>query len=96
MNWMRRTLGGGRHMSGNVSELTQSCWTEVHLGLPSDGAYLANAASRTSCRRVDKGGDFSTALDGIRLAWRNRPTENYKRDFLGFRIIRELNIAGDG
>ena len=88
---------GVRHMSGNVYEVTMSCWTDQHLGLPTDGAYLANSPqSPGSCkwnRRVAKGGAFTTAMDGLRPAARNRPTEDNRRDFDGFRIIRELGVG---
>ncbi len=85
---------GVRHMSGNVSELTLSCWSDEHLGLPTDSAYLADAASQSSCRRVDKGGAFNTAMDTVRPAARMRPKEDYKRDFLGFRVVREFGNRG--
>ncbi len=85
---------GVRHMSGNVYELTLSCWSDEHLGLSSDSAYLANGDMRRSCRRVTKGGAFTTAMDGLRPAARVRPTEDYRRDFLGFRVVRELNNFG--
>jgi formylglycine-generating enzyme required for sulfatase activity len=83
---------GLRHMSGNVAELTLSCWTEEHLGLASDSAYLrlAQSESQSHCRRVAKGGAFTTAMDGVRPASRNRPTETYRRDHLGFRLVREM------
>lgn len=86
---------GVRHMSGNVFELTQSCWSDAHLDLSSDSAYLADAKSQGSCRRVGKGGAYSTAMDAIRPAARVRPTEDFRRDSLGFRVIRELNNVGD-
>jgi formylglycine-generating enzyme required for sulfatase activity len=82
---------GLRHMSGNVGELALSCWSEQHLGLPSDRAYLANAKAQLTCRRVAKGGAHSTAMDGLRLAWRNRPTEDFRGNFRGFRVIRVLD-----
>lgn len=78
------------HMSGNVFEWTLSCWSEEHLGLSSDSAYLANGDLGRSCRRVAKGGAFNTAMDGVRLAARVRPTEDTRRDFHGFRVVREL------
>ena len=81
---------GVRHMSGNVYEVTMSCWTDAHLGLPSDSAYLADAKTQASCRRIAKGGGFNTAMDGLRLASRTRPTEDRRRDFIGFRVVREL------
>ena len=83
---------GLRHMSGNVDEVTLSCWSEAHLGLPTDTAYLAHALSQKTCeRRVAKGGDFGTGVDGLRPAARTRPTEDSRRDFSGFRVVRELS-----
>lgn len=82
---------GLRHMSGNVGELTLSCWSEEHLGLESDSAYLQLSKTQTSCRRVEKGGAFSSAMDSVRLANRYRPLETYRANNLGFRIIRELH-----
>lgn len=82
---------GLRHMSGNVAEVTLSCWSDTHLGLATDSAYLANARSHIPCdRRVAKGGGHGTAMDGLRPARRVRPTEDRRRDYRGFRIIREL------
>lgn len=81
---------GVRHMSGNVAELTLSCWTDAHLRLATDSAYLADAQSRNSCIRVAKGGSFTTAMDYLRPAARGRPMESSSTYFLGFRIIREL------
>ncbi|MDA7965380.1 MAG: formylglycine-generating enzyme family protein [Ruegeria sp.] len=86
---------GVRHMSGNVYELTLSCWTEEHLGLPTDSAYLAHAESQDTCRRATKGGAYNTAMDGVRLAWRIRPTEDRRREYLGFRVVREFIVKGD-
>ncbi|MGL6210267.1 MAG: formylglycine-generating enzyme family protein [Paracoccaceae bacterium] len=85
---------GVRHMSGNVNELTLSCWTEAHLGLSSDSAYLAAAKAQGACRRVAKGGSFGTAMDGVRLARRNRPTEDMMQDSMGFRVVRQIKIEG--
>ena len=88
---------GLRHMSGNVHELTMSCWTEEHLGLASDSAYLrlAQSQSQSNCRRVAKGGAFIFAMDGLRLAVRIRPLETSRKDYLGFRLVREMT-KGDG
>ena len=81
---------GLRHMSGNVSEVTQSCWTQKHIGLANDSAYLRLAQSQSNCRRVAKGGAFNFAMDGVRPAARTRPPETHRRDYFGFRIIREM------
>lgn len=88
---------GLRHMSGNVAELTMSCWSDEHLGLATDSEYLADATGQEWCswlphfnRRVAKGGAYNIAMDGVRLARRIRPKADRRRDFRGFRIIREL------
>ena len=86
---------GVRHMSGNVYEVTQSCWTAKHLGLPTDSDYLDYAQSQDTCRRVAKGGSFTSGMDNLRLAVRMRPEEIRRRDFIGFRIVRELPEIGD-
>lgn len=81
---------GLRHMSGNVSEKTQSCWSEEHLGLMTDSAYLARAQSQKECMRVSKGGGFNSAMDYARPAARGRTPDTYSRHNLGFRIIRQM------
>ncbi len=89
---------GVRHMSGNVSELTLSCWTDKHLDLATDNAYLTHSQSQGSCkegRHVAKGGAYSTAMDILRPATRRKPTDEYRRGFLGFRVIRELGVGSN-
>ncbi|MEJ6402315.1 formylglycine-generating enzyme family protein [Yoonia sp. 2307UL14-13] len=82
---------GVRHMSGNVAEVTMSCWSQKHLALATSSAYLAHAQSEIPCgRRVAKGGGYGTAMDGLRLARRVRPTEDRRREYRGFRVIRQL------
>lgn len=81
---------GVRHMSGNVRERTQSCWSEEHLGLQTDSAYLALAQSQQECMRVSKGGFFASAMDYARPASRGRASETYRRDSFGFRIVRQM------
>ena len=81
---------GVRHMSGNVYELTLSCWSDAHLNIASDMAYLIDSETQSGCRRVAKGGAYNTAMDSLRLAARTRPSEDYRRSFLGFRIVRDL------
>jgi len=81
---------GLRHMSGNVIELTMSCWTERHLGLASDSAYLAQIDSKISCLRVAKGGSFTSGMDWCRLAVRTRPKEESRRYNMGFRVVRDI------
>lgn len=86
---------GLRHMSGNVREITMSCWSPEHLGLATSNAYLADALAKPDCeRRVWKGGAHSTAMDGLRLATRNRPTPDRRRDHAGFRLLRQFKNEG--
>ncbi|MDQ1850578.1 formylglycine-generating enzyme family protein [Gemmobacter fulvus] len=87
---------GFRHMSGNVFELTLSCWSETHLGLPSASAYLKHAEGSRACSiRVAKGGAFTMAMDSLRLAQRIRPKENARNSDTGLRIIRTLHRVGE-
>ncbi len=83
---------GLRHMSGNVGEWTNSCWTPEHLGLPTSKEYLELSQSQATCNRVEKGGAFSQAMDLTRPALRVRPAETRRRDNLGFRLIREFEM----
>lgn len=87
---------GVRHTAGNVYEVTLSCWSDEHLGLETDSAYLAHAKEHGPCRRVAKGGSSTTGMDGLRPSSRTRPTEDRRRDFRGFRVIRDMNSFGDG
>lgn len=81
---------GLRHMSGNVHEITLSCFTKRHLGLVTNAAYLDHAAQ--GCERyVAKGGSYRMAMDALRLAHRIKPKDDYRRSFVGFRLIRIFN-----
>jgi formylglycine-generating enzyme required for sulfatase activity len=82
---------GLRHMSGNVSERTLSCWTKQHLDLSSASAYLKSAASQDSCKRTVKGGSFGDGMDWCRLATRTRQDDNRRDEYIGFRLVRDLN-----
>ena len=80
-------------MSGNVAELTLSCWSDTHLGIANDSAYLAAALAQGSCRRVAKGGSFTDGMYHLRPACRTRPTEDMRRDWMGFRVVGELDAT---
>ncbi|MFQ1700851.1 formylglycine-generating enzyme family protein [Loktanella agnita] len=85
---------GVRHMSGNVSEHTQSCWSAQHLSVSRSSAYLAISKPYQECgKTVAKGGAYTTAMDGLRPARRISPVEGYRRSFLGFRLVRVLTPA---
>jgi formylglycine-generating enzyme required for sulfatase activity len=82
---------GLRHMAGNVSEYTFSCWAHEHLGLATDSAYLSHARQQESCIRVTKGGSFGSAVDGLRPAFVGNTDEDTKIDARGFRVVREMS-----
>ena len=80
---------GLRHMSGNVIELTQSCWTDRHTGWLSSSTYFEMAQTATS-RRVSKGGAYIAAMDFARLAVRGRASMDSRSAIMGFRVVRDL------
>jgi len=84
---------GLRHMSGNVSEITISCFLGPHIGLPTNSDYLAHAAKGCD-RYVAKGGAHNFAMDQLRLAARWGPTESSRRSFYGFRLVRVFPNKG--
>jgi len=81
---------GLRHMSGNVREMTQSCWTTEHLGLRTSSAYLMLTQSQAECLRTSKGGSFTGAMDYSRLAGRGRARETFRTVNFGFRVVRQF------
>lgn len=84
-------MWGIRHMSGNVIEVTLSCWSpKGHLGLKSDTAYLMDALSQKGCYRATKGGAFLAAMDRARLAARGGTKEETRSDGMGFRVVRQF------
>ena len=80
---------GLRNMAGNVMEIMMSCMTERHLGLATSSEYL-EAAQEASCRRVVKGGSFSTDAEYARPSHRGGGSETSKSRFRGFRIVRNM------
>lgn len=81
---------GPRHMAGNVLEHTISCWSNRHLGLQTVSAYLADAQSTASCKRVPKGGSFGSSKEYARPANRGAAKETGRSPTTGFRIVKEL------
>jgi formylglycine-generating enzyme required for sulfatase activity len=81
---------GLRHMSGNVIEMTSSCWTDQHMDWPTSSIYLRMSRD-PSCDRVTKGGGYTSGMDDSRLAVRGRTGNHWKTEIVGFRIIRDLS-----
>lgn len=80
---------GLRHMSGNVNEVTQSCYTERYLGWATTSEWLEKSGAE-NCRRSNRSGSYKSPIDNSRVAFRN-PTDQDDRSFFeGFRILKEL------
>ncbi len=82
---------GLRHMSGNLSEMTRSCWNDKHIGLVSSSRYLATSTRPLGCKRVDKGGFFAGHVELSRPARRTSLSEDHWSPWIGFRVVREMN-----
>ncbi|GHC46372.1 formylglycine-generating enzyme family protein [Neogemmobacter tilapiae] len=83
---------GLRHMSGNVMEVTMSCYTERLLNLKLSSEWLTTIEK--SCRRTLRGGDFASPVDILRVAWRAPTDADSRVKYVGFRVIKELNAGG--
>lgn len=82
---------GFRHMSGNVAELTMSCWANRHVGLNTQSAYIALAMSESDCMYVvGKGGASSELMDGSRLGTRTKSDRTLRLQIIGFRVLRTI------
>nr|WP_302476992.1 formylglycine-generating enzyme family protein [Ruegeria atlantica] len=81
---------GLRHMSGNVGELTLSCWSDRYEGWPTSSRYLSEAVLPDCKRRVGRGGAYWVAMDFSRAAFRGRIKEGSRLRSVGFRVLREM------
>ena len=84
---------GLRHMSGNVAELTRSCWSERQAGFSETSRYLASTYRPLGCQRVYKGGSYNSDVTFTRPAHRLRVNEDGNHDWLGFRVLRDMRRA---
>ncbi|MDJ0943312.1 MAG: SUMF1/EgtB/PvdO family nonheme iron enzyme, partial [Kiloniellales bacterium] len=79
---------GLHDVAGNVWEWTQDCWNKSYDGAPGDGSSWATG----NCNlRVLKGGAWMTDPDSIRVANRNKQNTRFKKDFVGFRVVRAID-----
>lgn len=81
---------GLRHMSGNVIEQTRSCYTSEYAGWSTSSEWLRQSIV-DRCKRVFRGGGYSTAMDFTRVASRGSGDEDYRSAASGFRIVRQMN-----
>ncbi|CTQ50488.1 formylglycine-generating enzyme family protein [Jannaschia donghaensis] len=86
---------GLRHMSGNATEQTMSCYSDRHLGLQTASAYLADARAAQSCRRVIKGSAFLANMYLTRPGARGSIPEENRSELRGFRLVREMEEGND-
>jgi formylglycine-generating enzyme required for sulfatase activity len=76
-------------MSGNVGEITLSCYSVRYNGWSTTSEWLENSF-RESCERVTRGGAYAFSMDVARVAWRGQKNETYRTSFSGFRVLKEL------
>jgi formylglycine-generating enzyme required for sulfatase activity len=84
---------GIRHMSGNATELTMSCYAADPEQLPpwtKTSEWLMNDLGK-SCPRVFRGGSFQLSMHDARVTTREIIPENWTLPDTGFRIVKELD-----
>lgn len=87
---------GLRHMSGNVSELTMSCYTERYLGWSTTSEWLAKSSGE-NCPRVSRGGTWAGPMNVARAAARMNldfgaeDNNDNANSFTGFRVLKQLD-----
>lgn len=81
-------LWGFRHMAGNVSEATLSCYTKSYKGWNKTSIWLDD--SRRNClKRVFRGGNYRLSMNSSRPAARAGVGPKLRSSMLGFRIVKE-------
>ena len=72
-------------MSGNLNEWTGDCWSDTHVGAPTDGRARLDAACLS---RVLRGGSWGNYPSLLRVSSR-RSDSDVKCPFIGLRLARE-------
>lgn len=80
---------GVRHMSGNINERTRSCYTDKYAEWATSSEWLLQS-NVESCNRVSRGGAFNTGMDSVRVASRGSSVEDYRSQYSGFRVVRQM------
>jgi formylglycine-generating enzyme required for sulfatase activity len=83
---------GLRHMSGNVSEITQSCYPTDIETLPAwkTTREWSEQSVEESCDRVRRGGAYLGGMFNARVAWRLAVDETLGLQSIGFRVVKEI------
>lgn len=81
---------GLRHMSGNIRELTMSCWSVRHELWQTSNEYLVHAQAQGECFLVTRGGSYTEQRNFSRTGSRSSIAADTRISDLGFRILREM------
>ena len=90
----RANAFGVQDMLGNVWEWVEDCSTDSYVGRPRDGrawTWIGGCA-----RRVQRGGSWVTPPDRVRSAFRTDAAMGDRADYLGFRVVLDLDGRGEG
>lgn len=81
------------HMSGNVSELTSSCYVPRYPDWQTTREWAENRIpSVGDCNPAIRGGNYASPMDSVRVAWRvERKRPASRNRYQGFRLIKEIN-----
>jgi len=86
---------GLRHMSGNVAEITMSCFTDQHMRWSLSSEYLHDAEAGGRCDRSVRGGHYINKRSFSRPASRTPTDDDVRVAFRGLRVIREMPILSN-
>ena len=81
---------GLRHVSGNVAEITMSCFTDQHMHWSLTSEYLQDAEDGGRCDRTVRGGHYINKRSFARPASRTPTDYDMRVRFDGFRVLREM------
>ena len=78
-------------MSGNVMEVTASCYFGTYRGWASTSRWLAE--SKRDCSEVAaRGGNFALPMDAVRVALRDSVPQDHHLQWSGFRVVKNLRF----
>lgn len=78
-------------MHGNVYEWCQDHWHENYQKAPEDGSAWVDAEDRGNKFRVIRGCSWGSSARNCRAAFRNYTLPNDSDDYIGFRVVMQLN-----
>ena len=83
---------GLRHMAGNVSEITMSCYRQKYEIWPLSSQWLQADILKSDCIKVQRGGYYSAGIKSMRPAYRETIHSNtLSSKYVGFRIVKEIS-----